>query len=82
MLDTFALDLILAASLVGLVKTLLVTLIAVLNAVLSMLASIAVWKSYLAVGAKVAFILVLCVPVVGVVWYLAFGQKRVRDARR
>ncbi|MEM9997113.1 MAG: hypothetical protein AAF809_05385 [Bacteroidota bacterium] len=76
------LSFVLAATLVGLVKTLLVTLIAVLNAVLAMLASLAVWKSYLALGVKVAFFLVLCVPIVGVVWYLAFGQKRVRDARR
>ena len=43
-------SLLLAATLAGLAKALLVTLLAVLNAVLALLASLATWKTYLALG--------------------------------
>ena len=72
----------LAASLAGLAKTLLVTLIAVLNAVLALLAAIATWKTYLAVGTKVALIVLFCVPVVGLLVFLVWGQRVVRDNQR
>ena len=75
-------SLILAASLVGLAKTLLVTLVAVLNAVLALLAAIATWKTYLAIGAKVALIALFCVPVLGVLVFLVWGQRVVRNNQR
>ncbi len=75
-------SLLLAASLVGLAKTLLLTLIAVLNGVLALLAAIATWKTYLAVGIKVGLIALFCVPVVGVLAFLVWGQRVVRDNQR
>ena len=75
-------SLILAASLSGLAKTLLLTLIAVLNAVLAFLATVATWKTYLAVGAKVGLIVLFCIPVVGVLLFLFWGQRIVRDNQR
>ena len=75
-------SLVLAASLVGLAKTLLVTLIAVLNGVLALLASLATWKTYLAIGTKVGLIALFCVPVVGVLLFLIWGQRVVRDNQR
>ena len=75
-------SLLLAASLAGLAKTLLITLIAVLNGVLSLLAALATWKTYLAVGTKVALIVLFCVPVVGILAFLVWGQRVVRDNQR
>ena len=72
----------LALGLVGLVKAALVALLAVLNAVLALLASIAVWKTYLAVGVKLGLIALFCIPIVGLLLYLVWGQRKVRDARR
>ena len=74
--------LLLAATLAGLSKTLLVALIAVLNTVLALLASLATWKTYLAVGTKVALIALFCVPVVGVLAFLFWGQRVVRDRQK
>ena len=76
------LSVLLAASLVGLSKTLLVTLIAVLNAVLAGLAVLATWKTYLALSVKVGLILLFCVPVLGVLLFLLWGQRIVRDNQR
>lgn len=75
-------SLLLAASLVGLAKTLLVTLIAVLNAVLAGLAVLATWKTYLALSVKVGLILLFCVPILGVLLFLVWGQRIVRDNQR
>lgn len=75
-------SLVLAASLAGLAKTLLVTLIAVLNGVLALLAALATWKTYLAVGTKVLLIALFCVPVLGVLVFLVWGQRVVRDNQR
>ena len=72
----------LAATLAGLAKTLLITLVAVLNAVLALLASLATWKTYLALGTKIALILLFCVPVVGLLVFLVWGQRVVRDNQR
>ena len=76
------LSFLLAASLVGLSKTLLLTLIAVLNAVLAGLAVLATWKTYLALSVKVGLILLFCVPVLGVLLFLFWGQRLVRDNQR
>ena len=75
-------SLLLAASLIGLSKTLLLTLIAVLNAVLAGLAVLATWKTYLALSVKVGLILLFCVPVLGVLLFLLWGQRVVRDNQR
>lgn len=75
-------SLVAALTLAGLVKTLLVTLIAVLNGVLALLASLATWKTYLALGTKVGLIALFCVPVVGVLLFLVWGQRVVRDHQR
>ena len=75
-------SLILAASLSGLAKTLLLTLIAVLNAVLAFLATVATWKTYLAVGAKVGLIVLFCIPIIGVLLFLVWGQRIVRDNQK
>ena len=70
-----------ALSLVALTKTVLVTALAVLNGALALLATLSLWKTYLVVGTKVALTLLVFVPVVGVVWYLGWGQRIVRDNR-
>lgn len=75
-------SLLLAASLAGLAKTLLVTLLAVLNGVLALLAALATWKTYLAIGTKVVLIALFCVPVLGILAYLVWGQRVVRDNQR
>ena len=75
-------SLLLAATLAGLAKTLLLTLIAVLNAVLALLASLATWKTYLALGSKVVLIALFCLPVVGILVFLVWGQRVVRDNQR
>ena len=72
---------VLALSLLGLVKAVLVALLAVLNALLAAFATLAIWKTYLAVGVKVALIALVFVPVVGVALSLLWGQQRVRDAQ-
>ena len=72
-------SILLAATLAGLAKTLLVTLVAVLNAVLALLAALATWKTYLAIGTKVALIALFCIPVIGVLAFLFWGQRIVRD---
>ena len=75
-------SILLAVTLAGLSKTLLVTLIAVLNAVLALLASLATWKTYLAIGTKVGLIALFCIPVLGVLAFLFWGQRVVRDRQK
>ena len=72
----------LAATLAGLAKTLLLTLIAVLNGVLALLAALATWKTYLAIGTKVFLIVLFRIPVVGLLVFLVWGQRVVRDNQR
>ena len=74
-------SLLLALSLLGLVKSVLIALLAVLNAVLAAFATIAVWKTYLAVGLKLALVALFCIPVVGMVIYFLWGRKKVRAAQ-
>ena len=67
-----------AASLVGLLKQTLIIALTILNAVLSIIATIAIWKSYLFTGAKILFTILVLTPILGVVVYLVWGQKKVR----
>lgn len=75
-------SLLLAATLVGLAKTLLLTLLAVLNGVLALLASLATWKTYLAIGTKMGLIVLFCIPVLGVLLFVIWGQRVVRNNQR
>jgi hypothetical protein len=71
---------ILAVSLTGLLKQVLIVALAVLNAILSLIATLAIWKSYLLTGVKVLFTLLILVPIAGIVAYMIWGQRKVRDA--
>ena len=81
LLTDLAANLLVAASLIGLTKKVLIAALAVLNGILALLATLAVWKSYLLVGAKVALTALLMIPVVGIFLYFVWGQKKVREAR-
>ncbi|MDX1530076.1 MAG: hypothetical protein R3362_00985 [Rhodothermales bacterium] len=70
-----------AASVVGLVKAVLLAALAVLNGVLALLATISVWKTYMVVGMKVLLTLLVCIPILGVVIYFVWGQRKVRENR-
>lgn len=70
----------LAASFFGLVKQIALVVLAVLNGVLTVLATLAVWKSYLLTGAKVALTALVLIPVVGIAVYMFWGQKKVGNA--
>jgi hypothetical protein len=71
--------LLLAAGIVGLVKKILLAALAVLNGILAVMATLAIWKSYLLTGAKVLFTLLVLIPIVGVVAYMIWGQKKVAN---
>ena len=73
------LSLLLAASLLGLTKSVLLAALAALNGLLALLATISVWKTYLVVGTKVALTVLFCIPIVGVLIYLVWGQRKVRE---
>jgi len=66
---------------IGLISSVLVGLLAVVNAILAILASVAVWNTYLAVGLKVAMIALLFIPVIGILLFLIWGQRVVRENR-
>ncbi len=68
-----------AAGIVGAIKSILLTILAVLNGVLAVIATLAIWKSYLLTGAKVLFTLLVFLPVVGIAAYMFWGQKKVAD---
>lgn len=70
-----------AVALVALAKTVLLTALAVLNGLLALLATISVWKAYLVVGTKVLLTVLICIPIVGILIYLVWGQRKVREAR-
>ncbi len=65
----------------ALLKTVLFAVLAVLNGVLALLATISVWKTYLLVGTKLLLTLLVFIPVVGIVIWVVWGQYKVRDAR-
>jgi hypothetical protein len=69
------------ASLFGLLKVTLVTVLAAANALLALLATVSVWKAYLALGMKVGLTLLVCIPIVGLLIYLVWGQRKVREAQ-
>ncbi len=68
-------------ALVALAKAVLIAAFAVLNGILALLATISVWKAYLVIGTKVLLTLLICIPVVGILIYLFWGQRKVREAR-
>jgi hypothetical protein len=68
-------------SLTALVTSVLLTALAVLNGILALLATISVWKTYLVIGTKVLLTLLICIPIVGILIYLVWGQRKVREAR-
>ena len=70
-----------ALALTGLVTTVLLTALAVLNGILALLASISVWKTYLLIGTKVLLTVLIFIPIVGLLIYLVWGQRKVREAR-
>ena len=69
-----------AFALAGLLTTVLLTALAVLNGILALLATISVWKAYLVIGTKVLLTVLICIPVVGILVYLFWGQRKVREA--
>jgi hypothetical protein len=71
----------LAAGIVGTLKQILLAVLAVLNGILAIIATLAIWKSYLITGVKVLFTLLVLVPIIGVVAYMVWGQKKVSEAR-
>ena len=70
----------LAAGIAGTLKQILLAILAVLNGILAIMATLAIWKSYLITGVKVLFTLLVLVPIVGVAAYLIWGQKKVSGA--
>jgi hypothetical protein len=70
-----------ALGLAALAKTVLLTALAVLNGILALLATISVWKTYLVIGTKVLLTVLICIPIVGILIYLVWGQRKVREAR-
>lgn len=65
----------------GVIKQLLFTLLAVLNGILALIATLTIWKSYLVTGFKMALTALVVVPVVGVLIYWIWGRKKVEAAR-
>jgi hypothetical protein len=70
-----------AVALPVLAKSVLLAALAVLNGILALLATISVWKTYLVLGTKVLLTVLICIPIVGLLVYLVWGQRKVRDAR-
>jgi hypothetical protein len=68
-------------SLTALATSVLLTALAVLNGILALLATISVWKTYLVIGTKVLLTVLICIPIVGILIYLVWGQRKVREAR-
>lgn len=72
--------LLIVASLLGLIKSVFVALLAVLNAILAAFAAVAVWKTYLAIGLKIGLIVLLFIPIIGIAIYYVWGRKKVEAA--
>lgn len=72
--------LLVAASFASLAKQLAVSLLALINGILALIAGIAIWRSYLLVASKILLTLLIFIPVVGILVYVVWGQKRVRAA--
>jgi hypothetical protein len=56
-------------------------LVGIAHALLSLLATVSVWKTYMAISMKVMLTLLVLIPFVGLVVYLFWGQKKVREAQ-
>jgi len=69
-----------AAGVVVLLKKVLLAALAVLNGILAILAAVAVWKSYLVTGIKVGLTALVAIPVLGVIAYFIWANRKVRDA--
>jgi hypothetical protein len=69
-----------AASVLVLVKKVLLAALAVFNGILALLAAIAVWKSYLVTGVKVALTAMVVIPVLGILAYFIWANRKVREA--
>jgi uncharacterized membrane protein YagU involved in acid resistance len=67
-------------SILGLVKNVLLAVLAVLNGILALFATIAIWKSYLIGTAKVALISMVMIPIFGVIAYFVWVKKKVDNA--
>ncbi len=68
-------------AIVGLLSSLVAALLTLVNVILAAVATIAIWKSFLLTGLKVGFTLLILVPIVGILVYFFWGQKKVRDAK-
>jgi len=68
------------ASIIGLLKSILLVLGGILNALLALLATVSVWKAYLLTGTKVLLTLLICIPVLGILIYVFWGQHKIRQA--
>jgi hypothetical protein len=75
------LTLLLAASIPVLAKSVLIGLLAAANALLALIATVSVWKTYMLIGMKIFLTLLIFVPVVGIVIYLVWGQRKVRESQ-
>jgi hypothetical protein len=75
------LTLLLAASIPVLVKSVLLGLLAAINALLALIATASVWKTYMVVGMKIFLTLLIFVPIIGIVIYLVWGQRKVRESQ-
>ncbi len=69
-----------AAGVVVLLKKVLLAALAFLNGILAMMAAIIVWKSYLVTGIKIALTALVAIPVVGVIAYFIWANRKVREA--
>lgn len=69
------------ASILGAVKSAGFTILAVANAILALIATISVWKTYLVIGTKILLTLLIFIPIVGILIFLFWGQRKVRAAQ-
>lgn len=60
-------------------KNILFAVLAILNGILAILATLAIWKSYLLTGAKIALVSMVCVPIFGIIAYFVWGRKKVEQ---
>ncbi len=73
-------SLLLLGGIIGLVKTILIAVLAILNGILAMLAAVTVWKSYLVIGVKVLLTAMVVIPVLGILAYFIWAHQKVAAA--
>lgn len=76
-LSTIQSTLLILLSLTETLQDILFAVLAVLNGILAVIATLAIWKSYLLTGAKIALTALVVVPIVGIIAYLIWGRKKV-----